>query len=196
MKDWYTVSTQTKWGDYWRILIAGMTAHLPRRGDRLQLERTGPFVPPMVTSGMDDLIIVERMKATMQLCQGVIGFRPVHKSRIVRLDWVLWQLDGDCPELLRFQEPEDVVLQGEHDHQLADEIGEIYEVLLDSDGIIECDFDDGGNPLNTFLDLPTRRLDLFSARTVGGFAVPIGTEQFVRGLSDECKRWLEFNPVS
>ena len=36
---------EMNWGDYDDILVSGMTAHLERHNDLLQLERTGPYVP-------------------------------------------------------------------------------------------------------------------------------------------------------
>jgi hypothetical protein len=193
---WFAIDTQTKWGDYWTILISGMTGHLGRSGEQLQLERTGPFVPPMVSSGLHDLIVTEPMRKTLDAVPGVKGFRAVRKSRIVRLDWSSWNLDGDCIELTRFREPEDTILSGQHDPVLAAELGEIYEVLLESDGEIDLDYDDDYNPRYTFRELPKRGFDFFTAKTDGDSDFPIATAAFVGALSQDVKKWLEFIPVA
>lgn len=195
MPEWYSIDTVTKWGDYWTILIAGMTAHLPRLGERLQLERTGPYVPPMVVSGLEDLVVTESMKALLATVPGVTGFRPVVKTRIVLLDWSKWELSGEIHELYQFREPEDTVLSLDHDPALAHDIGELYEVLLETDGRIRLDYDDDGLPKDSFWRAPVRQLDLFKATTSGGSGVAIGSNRLISRLPEECLSWLELNPV-
>lgn len=51
------------WGDYGAILVSGMTAHLGREDGLLQLERTGPFVPPLFMPGVGDIVVTEQFKA-------------------------------------------------------------------------------------------------------------------------------------
>ena len=196
MPEWHSIKTTTQWGDYWSVLIGGMTAHLPRYGDQLQLERTGPFVPSMVVSGMEDLIVNETMRRALESVAGVMGFRPVIKARIVRLDWSAWKRSGGARELYQFSEPEDAVLSLDHDPALADGIGELYEVLLQSDGKVRLGYDADGLPTNSFSQPPARHFDLFKATTRGGYGFVIDSAQFVSQLPEELTRWLEFNPVT
>jgi len=195
MSEWLSIDTATTWGDYWTILIGGMTAHLPRKGDQIQLERTGPFVPSMVVSGVQDLIVTEPMRKVLESIAGVTGFRPVIEERIVRLDWSKWELGSDLRQLLDISEPEDTVHSGPHDPAVAKEIGELYEVLLEFDGEIDEDYDADGNLVVKFLKRPTRQFDLFKGLTLGGYGVVIGTRHFVEQLPEDCTRWLEFHPV-
>lgn len=194
MREWFSIETATKWGDYWSILIGGMTGQ--RKGDQLQLERTGPFVPPMVVSGMSDLVVTESMRRVLEPLPGVAGFRSVIKERIVRLDWSKWELSTETREILQFREPEDTVLSGQHDAALAKEIGELYEVLLEFDGMIRLDYDAEGMPNDSFSRAPTRQFDVFKAATRGGDGVVIGSSRFVSQLPHDCTRWLELNPVT
>jgi hypothetical protein len=48
---------KTNWGDYGDMLRHGMTNHLDRSGESLQLERTGPFVPPVTFPGASGFLV-------------------------------------------------------------------------------------------------------------------------------------------
>ena len=49
--NFYRVSSRSLWGDYGSILIKGMSRHLPRRDNLIQVERTGPFIPSITLPG-------------------------------------------------------------------------------------------------------------------------------------------------
>jgi hypothetical protein len=59
-------NVQSNWGDYGDILLSGMTAHLERNENCLQLERTGPFQPNIIESGIGNLLITNSFKEKMQ----------------------------------------------------------------------------------------------------------------------------------
>jgi hypothetical protein len=119
------------WGDYGSILIGGMTGHLPRSDSGLlQLERTGPFVPPISFSG--DWIVMSSFRAQLE-GSGLTGlsFRPVVKARIVRLDWHTW--DRSLSEPVEYPvggEPENYILERPHDPGLADAMGELWQLVV------------------------------------------------------------------
>ncbi len=120
------------WGDYSDVLIAGMTSHLERIKGLLQLERTGPFVPPIVLAGVGDVVVVDAFKHTLE-ASGLTGisFRPVIKKRIVRLDWETWDITAAEPqEYPDTGEPEDYILLKPHDQDLAMQIGNLWEIVL------------------------------------------------------------------
>jgi hypothetical protein len=122
------------WGDYGRILVHGMTGRLARRGGKngqLQLERTGPFVPPITFPGIGDVIVTAEMKQAMERA-GFRGleFRSVQKKRIVSVPWHEWDRGAQEPSYFPDEsEPENYVLAQRHDPQLAEAIGEIWEVV-------------------------------------------------------------------
>jgi hypothetical protein len=194
--EFLSIRTVESWGDYWHVLIGGMTGYLPRSNGKLRLLRTAPFAPPIVVSGIEDAIVTESFRPKLMSVSGVKGFLPVIKEKIVRLDWSTWKLAGDEPQLTCFAEPADSILSGTHDAQLSEEIGELYEVILAYDGLVDTDFDPNSEETVTFSVPPIRGYSLFKAETVGGFGVVIGTEQFVSSLPSEVKRWLEFTLVS
>ncbi|MHC9538067.1 MAG: hypothetical protein AB9903_00960 [Vulcanimicrobiota bacterium] len=69
------------WGDYGYILHSGMTSHLGRKNELLQLERTGPFVPPITDSGSCDFVMTDDFNKKLE-SSGLTGFSflPVKKD--------------------------------------------------------------------------------------------------------------------
>lgn len=121
------------WGDYERILVGGMAIG-DRQNGQLQLQRTGPFVPPL-TFPKFHMLVTEQMKLAM-LDAGFkgVGFQPVVNSYIVRLDWHEWDLNADEPQFYpEGGEPEYYIMNGDHSEELAEQIGTIWEVVLTED---------------------------------------------------------------
>ncbi len=126
------------WGDYGDILLSGMTAHLDRENGLLQLERAGPFVPPIAITGFDargysHIVVTEAYRALLE-DSGLSGLRflPVAKKRIVYLDWQLWDQMADQPaEYPEGDEPEAYILVRPHDPGIADQMGLLWEVCLE-----------------------------------------------------------------
>lgn len=123
---------ETNWGDYGSILVSGMTAHLERHNDLLQLERTGPYVPPLVNSGLWDIVVTDKVKDSLKI-SGLIGisFRPVIKRHITDLDWTTWDLNAEEPtHYPESGEPEDYILGAEHSELLAERMGDVWELVI------------------------------------------------------------------
>jgi hypothetical protein len=122
------------WGDYGHILMNGMSQHLglnPSTG-LIQLERTGPFVSPISFPGVGDVVVTDSFRKELE-GSGLRGldFAPVELSRIVELDWHLWDLDADEPPLYPDEgEPEGYILDREHSSELANYIGPLWQLLL------------------------------------------------------------------
>jgi len=114
----------------------------------------------------------------------------------VFLDWSKWQLSGDEPELMQFAEPEDVLLSGNHDEMVAEQVGEIYEVQLERDGLASQDFDATGNIRLWFKDAPEKDYDLFYAATPGGYTRIVGSGQLISRLPETALRWLQILPIT
>lgn len=125
-------SREYPWGDYGEILWNGMTQHLARSDDLLQLERTGPFVPSI--SFELDIILSNSLKIALEAShlRGV-AFKPVIKARIVLLEWEKWDQDAEDPfEYPESGEPEDYILEKPHSPELATQIGDLWELCLES----------------------------------------------------------------
>lgn len=127
------------WGDFGDILVAGMTAHLPRSNGILQLERAGPFVPPITLPGISDIVVTDSFRKKLE-ASGLTGFtfRQVVKARIVHLDWQNWDLaTDDPPEDPDVCEPEDYILNKPHSPETAQQVGEVWEMCLEECAAVE-----------------------------------------------------------
>jgi hypothetical protein len=123
---------QADWGDYGDILQHGMTAHLPRLGGRLALERTGPYIPPITLPGIGDIVLTAEARARLE-ASGLTGFsfEPVEKALIVELHWEDWDRDAEePPEFPETGEPEDYILGRPHSPVAAMSIGDLWEVVV------------------------------------------------------------------
>ena len=118
------------WGDYGRILLHGMSSHLPRENGTIQLERTGPFVPPLSFPGVGDVIATDatvEMLATSGLTP--VQWKPVAKRRIAELDWRSWHLSASSPAALPpHGKPEAYVLENPHAPELAQAMPALWEL--------------------------------------------------------------------
>ncbi len=121
------------WGDYGNILLQGMGTHLSGTPDaRLQLERTGPFIPPVSFPG-GDLVVTDWFRERLEKSELVgLTFRPVHMARTVHLAWERWNRAAPEPaEYPASGEPEDYILERPHDAALARKMGPVWEVVME-----------------------------------------------------------------
>jgi hypothetical protein len=124
-------SPDAPWGDYGDILTHGMSAHLSRAGGRIQLERTGPFMPPITFPGIGDVVVTDQVRKLVEAQRFTgVSFRPVVKARIVRVDWHLWDRTAEEPETYPSSgEPEDYILRGRHSAEASRAIGRLWEMV-------------------------------------------------------------------
>src|SRR5207244_13470228 len=83
--------------------------------------------------GLSDLVVTDdfRSKLAASRLRG-FSFAEVWKKRIAKLDWRSWDLSAAEPQ--RYPaggEPGNYVLGRKHDEKLADEIGAIWEVVIE-----------------------------------------------------------------
>jgi len=125
-------SLMPEWGDYGDMLQHGMAAHLPRRGEQLALERTGPYIPPITLPGIGDIVLTDSAKSVLQ-ASGLTGYtlRVVEKVRIVYLPWENWDLSTPEPPIFPDSgEPEDYILGQQHSPEVADALGDLWEIVV------------------------------------------------------------------
>ena len=131
---WYRLrQVGAPWGDYGRMLVSGIS----RRADDgivLEVERAGPFVPPIDPLWLGDIpVVTDSFRRSIEE-SGLRGacFREVRKARIVRIDWRGWDRGAEHPEQLPPDgKPENYILGREHDPALADEIGPLWEIYAE-----------------------------------------------------------------
>src|SRR6478609_2295955 len=133
----------TPWADYGALLWHGMAEHLGRDVEgRLQLERTGPFVPPITFPAISGAVVTDRIRQAL-LRSNLLGFSfaPVRLARIVDLDWSGWDRESDDPPVHpESGEPEDYILERAHSPALAAQMGPMWEVVLQEGAEVYPDF--------------------------------------------------------
>jgi hypothetical protein len=130
---WYRLrETPAPWGDYGRMLVSGIS----KRGADgvLEVERAGPFVPPIDPLWLGDIpVVTDSFRRSME-ASGLRGacFREVRKVRIVLIDWRDWDLAAPEPDRLPASgEPENYILGRKHSPALAEQIGPLWEVYAE-----------------------------------------------------------------
>jgi len=121
----------TSWGDYNDILQHGMISPAGRTGGLLNLERTGPYIPPITFPGIGNVVVSAAGRKLLEE-SGLrgFGFRPVRKARIVELRWQDWDLTAHEPRMVpKSGEPEDYILELPPDGRAAEEMGDVWELL-------------------------------------------------------------------
>jgi hypothetical protein len=198
MPNYYVLTEETRpIGDYGRILVHGMGMHLSRRDGLMQLERTGPFVPPLSLPDMCGFVATAAFRADLE--QSGLDLRNVHwqqviKARIVALDWTGWDFTADdLPEYPVDGEPEGYILDRPHDPRAADATGTLWEAVIGPAARVQ-------RPADEFdFETPIRLLaatwsggDIFGGETVGYTYV---TEQARAWLRSRVEPWVGFEPA-
>jgi hypothetical protein len=173
-----------------------MTRHLPERDGLLQLERTGPFVPP-ISFPAADVVVTHAMRTSIEssTLTGIVEYRPVIKARIVNVDWQSWDQSLELPPILpRSSEPEGYILESSHDLRLAQEIGPLWQVLPLR----------WGNACRKLIKMPRTYVTTFVGDGNSGpdIFVPRGTQ--LVAVNDRAREWLmstvsqfvDFEPMS
>lgn len=185
---WYLLFANEEIGDSLRIMVSGIAFDDP---PNLVLRRTGPYVPAVSIAGMGHLIIREVVMPLFKNLSGVNGFRKVVKEKVVRVDWK----PGSEWDTWGYREPESVIEDGKHDERLSDEIGELYEVLLETDGEVFSDYDQNGRIAAMFDARPTKDFELFGGLTRGGYQDIVATAKFLSKLTGDHRQWLQIVPI-
>ena len=130
---------ESPWGDYGDILRHGMSSHLgTSREGLIQLERTGPFIPPISFPGFEIVVTDEFRRRLAESDLVGFAFETVHKARIVHVPWHTWDLKAEEPaEFPESGEPEDYLLEREHSPGLAAAMGPLWRVVLSEAADIE-----------------------------------------------------------
>jgi hypothetical protein len=187
----YRVSSRRLWGDYGSILIKGMSRHLPRKDNLIQLERTGPFIPPITLPGIGNIVVTLDLKNELESSDfSQLTFAPVLKARIVEYHWEQWDLTSERPaEYPESGAPEDYILARPHSPSIAEQFGELWEVILPEDAEVEAIQIGRGVWEYRVNESTWRGLHLFRAKGKGHI---IATEKAKSWLEDRAKEWLDF----
>jgi len=118
-----------------------MTSHLERRDGLLQLERTGPFMPPITFSGINEIVVTTAMREALTAAgfRG-LSFHPVHKALIVPLHWQDWDISAEKPKQYpRGGDPEDYILGHKHCEETSAALGDVWELVAPHGVTVDID---------------------------------------------------------
>jgi len=175
MKYYRLTYKEMPWGDFGDILLIGITDRLDRQNGLLQLERTAPYLPPMIISGLEDLLVNDTTKNKIEQ-SGLKGFEflPVIKRHISFVDWTNWDTNAKDPHFYPDNnEPENYILKLPHSQKLADKMENVWEVLCKENGKFENSYTFSPGELD---------LDIMITENSGWFIV-----------SEKAKVWIEEN---
>jgi hypothetical protein len=118
------------WGDYGDVLVSGWATRSDQTG-LLELERTGPFVPPVFLT-LEGVIVTDAFRRLLETSDLTgFTFQPIQKKRIVLLHWEKWDQTADEPEFYpESGESEDYILQNPNNPRAAEKMGTLWEVSV------------------------------------------------------------------
>jgi hypothetical protein len=185
------------WGDYGRTLVHGMSKRLPRSEGMIQLERCGPFVPPISVPGIGDVVVTGATRAAFEASDLVgVRFQKVILARVARWDWKEWDTTLPMPPLLpTSREPADYVLASPHDARTAAEIGDLWEIVADPWGKATSEVVRGARPRKSrilFEPGAGQAPDLFRADGLGHLFASLRGRDWLERKAGE---WLTFQAV-
>ena len=160
------------------IFYHGMDSR-PRENGLLQLERTGPFIPPITFPGAGPIIVTNATRQAL-IDSNLSGFTflPVIKAHIVEFHWqgLRWNAPK-LPEVSKSGEPEDYILDRPHSPVVAEKLGELWEVefvTIPNDRYQECN------------------LDWFRCWAIRGTALSKNAKIWMRA---NLSRWVKITPL-
>ncbi len=175
------------WGDFGDVLVHGLVTSRAYSELPLRLERTGPYVPPMMQPGPVDVVVTDPVRERLQELVRELRFREVVKARIARVDWHTWNPEGLEPRFVpESNEPADYVLAAPHDAELAESLGPLWEILPDLD--MEIEDDDGRLCPENYYGQPFVRGRLCGGRNYV-------SEEFRAALEEVVPGHAEFRPA-
>ena len=185
---------KSPWGDYSSILIKGMSYHSSRKDGLIQIERTGPYVPPISFPGIGDIVVTDVFRRQLE-SSGLTGlrFQPVIKKHIVHLDWQTWDQTAKEPaEYPQGGEPEGYVLDRPHSARVSDQIGDLWELLLEQTATVQRE----RKPTRILLvETSWRGADLFRAESLLRIYVTEKTSVWFEQNAPEHVQFLETSVI-
>ncbi len=167
--------------DYSDILLVGSTSYGNRQNGLLVYDRTGPFQPLIIISGLDDLLVTGGFKKLLEKSD-LLGFqfRPAIKGHIAFVDWTKWDLEADPRFKSVKGDSEEYILSLPHSQELSDQMEGVWEVIVEENGKIA-----NGQTFEP-VDL---QVDIMRTQNSGWIIV---TEKFKHWLETNGDNWMEF----
>lgn len=96
----YLLEQRRLWGHFGEYLIGGRTTRTHLSPAPMDLERFGPFVPPLYTTHIRVLVCDSLRRAIERERPFKVEFRSTHYERLLPLPWHEWDLNAEQPPLI------------------------------------------------------------------------------------------------
>jgi hypothetical protein len=179
------------WGDYGIVLYCGY-AYREYAEATLEIERTGPFCPPIFLPSSGFVVVNSQMRAAIESERfSGISFRDVVKRKIVKVNWETWDMSAEEPPIVpRGGEPEGYIRRNRHSPETSLQMGDLWEVVLSDGADIRCG--DDYPIVFEYVDGSWGGSDLFAATEVGGSYC---SARFARWIMDRFSTWVKVTPL-
>ena len=119
------------WGDYGDVLAHGF-ANLTEDRSTLELQRTGPFIPPLTQPSYHFVVVTESCLSQLHAA-GLTGFTtvPVVVTKSPQVDWRQWKPYGE--KEMKYPaggEPENYIERRKHSPDASSEFGPLTALLF------------------------------------------------------------------
>ena len=160
----------------------------------MQLERTGPFVPPLTFPAIAEVVATSSFRKALERSPLTgLSFQEARIITAVNLHWETWDRTPRLPPVIPPSgEPEDFVPVGGHDPECAKAIGQLWEVKASSCGV-------GASRMLGFrrysysVDVPPEHPDFFRAT---GLAPMLVSETARAWLIEAAPDWVAFEAIT
>lgn len=185
----FELSNPNLWGDYGDMLMGGQLFDF---GDTVpHIKRTGPFVPPIAEGGGYSVTDQFRLALEGSGLNGLF-FRPLQKSKVVKLNWHEW---NRAERLAEWQypdenEPQNYLKKLPHDPGLALEMPDLWQLIPPR----VCGFVSNtprGTRLISWSASQIADLDFVRSRSPTVYV----TERAKRWLESHAPEWVSFDPI-
>ena len=122
-------SAPVSWGDYGGVLVHGLSRRRERIAGVMQLERAGPFVPPITFPTPAEVVVTSAFRERLERAAftGLI-FQRIDVVTAVDLPWEEWDRTRPRPAVMPPSgEPEDYLPTAMHSSACAAKIGRLWE---------------------------------------------------------------------
>jgi len=177
------------WWDWEVEIIHGIAAHLPEVNGKIQLERTGPYIPTFTMPLGSPLIVTEEgMQKMADANFPNLTFELVDYANIVALDWETWDVTKGLPEdiskeVINF--PSVIMDPSKHREDIARKMPKAYAVMSDYNLPIL-------HRPNRVLDTSNYKNEPFINGISGKLIVPLASEEGRRWFEKNGAEWLTF----
>lgn len=187
------------WGSYGEMLWQGIYVYDKHTNSHMVF-RTGAFCPSIYRSQYNreaPVLIVKEDVLQYIIDANLKGFthQPVSKEKIVKLDWENWDMTAPEPKIYPAgdMDAEEYITRRKHNEAIAAQIGNIYALIPQKDGLLYCEQERNSAKL---VEQSLSGLDIFIDRLFYDFCSEIYVSEKAKDvLSEYYSDLLTFQEV-